>query len=113
MVGGARSPHYENALKYASALSVSMWGAYNGQHRKDGLWQVRESAEEDEDLPLQGHADVAWWWWGQTAFVLATLYQYYWDVFNDWGLLQWCVPQPIGPWWKQPTAVLVGVRAGH
>jgi hypothetical protein len=60
-----RSPHYENGLKYAVALSVSMWGAYQPKHRKDGLWQL--------------------------CLLLATLYQAYWDIFVDWDMLHWYV----------------------
>ena len=42
-----------------------MWGVFNRQLRGNGLWV--------------------------TAFIGATLYQFYWDVAVDWGLVIWYV----------------------
>ena len=54
-------PHLGNAGKYALAQTVALAGIYN-----PGL-----------------HSSPAW----VAAFVLATCYQFAWDIFMDWNLL--------------------------
>jgi hypothetical protein len=56
-----RWPHLGNAGKYALAQTVALAGIYN-----PGL-----------------HSSPAW----VAAFVLATCYQFAWDIFMDWNLL--------------------------
>mmetsp|Transcript_698 Transcript_698/g.1716 ORF Transcript_698/g.1716 Transcript_698/m.1716 type:complete len:505 (-) Transcript_698:93-1607(-) len=58
-----RWPHVGNALKYASAQTVSLWG----------VWRP--------ELLQSSWAYVA-------AFVFTTLYQFTWDITMDWGLLK-------------------------
>ncbi|CAM9573445.1 unnamed protein product, partial [Phaeothamnion confervicola] len=60
---GERWPHLGNALKYATAMSVSLFGTF-----RPGL-----------------HDSPTW----ISAFVGATLYQFAWDVFMDWDLIHW------------------------
>jgi len=57
-----RWPHIGNALKYASAQTVSLWGVWQPQLHNSPLWIA--------------------------AFVFATLYQFTWDITMDWGLLR-------------------------
>ena len=58
---GQRWPHLCNALKYCSAMSVISFSVFNEDTRQYWLWIV--------------------------AFTGATLFQYWWDIFQDWGLL--------------------------
>lgn len=57
-----RWPYLGNALKYFVAAQVAMFGVFQPKHRETFAWL--------------------------TSFVLATLYQIYWDVFMDWSLLE-------------------------
>jgi hypothetical protein len=59
---GQRWPHLGNSLKYASALSLSVFGAL-----RPGL----------HNSPL---------WIG--SFIGATLYQFWWDICMDWSLVR-------------------------
>jgi hypothetical protein len=56
-----RWPYLGNALKYFLAAQVAMLGVFQPQRKKSVLWIG--------------------------AFVIATLYQVYWDIFMDWELL--------------------------
>jgi EXS family len=56
-----RWPYLGNALKYFIAAEVAVFGVYMQSPRESKIWL--------------------------TAFVIATLYQIWWDVFMDWGLL--------------------------
>jgi hypothetical protein len=56
-----RWPYLGNALKYFIAAEVAVFGVYMQSPRESKVWL--------------------------TAFVAATLYQVWWDVFMDWGLL--------------------------
>ena len=56
-----RWPYLGNALKYFVAAEVAMFGVFNPAHKQTILWL--------------------------SCFVLATLYQVWWDVFMDWELL--------------------------
>lgn len=60
----SRWPHLGNALKYATAMSVSLFGTFQ---------------------PAAMHKSPLW----VLCFVIATLYQYTWDIFMDWDLLRW------------------------
>lgn len=60
-----RWPHLGNALKYATAMSVSLFGTFQPQMKSSWVWVF--------------------------CFVYATLYQFTWDVVMDWDLLRWCV----------------------
>ena len=62
---GRRWPHLGNALKYATAMSVSLFGTFQPQMKSSWVWVF--------------------------CFVYATLYQFTWDVVMDWDLLRWCV----------------------
>jgi len=69
---GKRWPHLFNALKYASAIIVISFGTFQPTLRHNSLWV--------------------------TAFILTTLYQFAWDLTQDWGLLVLIpprVPTPI------------------
>ena len=59
---GKRWPHVGNAAKYSSALIVSSIGIFRPHVRSSGFWVL--------------------------GFVLATLFQFWWDIFMDWGLLK-------------------------
>jgi len=59
----SRWPHLGNALKYASAQTVVLFGFFHQELRQNPTWIL--------------------------CFVLATLYQYWWDIFMDWDLLHW------------------------
>jgi hypothetical protein len=58
---GQRWPHLCNALKYCSAMAVISFSVFNENVRQYSLWLL--------------------------AFTCATLFQYWWDIFMDWGLL--------------------------
>lgn len=60
-----RWPHLGNALKYATAMSVSLFGMYQPGLHTSWLWMF--------------------------SFVVATLYQFSWDIAMDWDLLRWWV----------------------
>lgn len=62
----SRWPYLGNALKYFIAAEVGVFGVYMQTRRQSSLWLM--------------------------AFVLATLYQIWWDVFMDWNLLE------VGGW---------------
>ncbi|GAX10361.1 hypothetical protein FisN_3Lh572 [Fistulifera solaris] len=57
-----RWPYLGNAFKYFFAAQVAVTGVYYPNWHGSTLWL--------------------------TAFVVATLYQIYWDIFMDWGLLE-------------------------
>jgi hypothetical protein len=57
-----RWPYLGNAFKYFLAAQVAVTGVYYPNWHGSTLWL--------------------------TAFVVATLYQIYWDIFMDWGLLE-------------------------
>ena len=58
---GSRWPHYANALKYTSSITVISFGVFNREYRKVPLWKF--------------------------SFVFATLFQFVWDITMDWGLV--------------------------
>jgi len=60
-----RWPHLGNALKYMVAAEVAIFGMFDPSMKKHPLWIG--------------------------CFFIATLYQVWWDVFMDWGLLEWDV----------------------
>ena len=57
-----RWPYLGNALKYFAAASVAMVGVFNPSQKGTFLWLG--------------------------SFVMATLYQIWWDVFMDWSMLE-------------------------
>lgn len=57
----ARWPYLGNAFKYFLAAQVAMFGIYHPEQRNSVLWIV--------------------------SYVVATMYQVWWDIFMDWGLL--------------------------
>jgi hypothetical protein len=59
---GQRWPHMANALKYTSAMAVIAHGTFQPQLRHHPVWIL--------------------------SFVGATLFQFGWDVFQDWGMLE-------------------------
>lgn len=56
-----RWPYLGNALKYFLAAQVAMFGVFHPTSQSSSVWLA--------------------------CFVVATLYQVWWDVFMDWGLL--------------------------
>jgi hypothetical protein len=58
---GKAWPHFGNALKYTSAIAVIAFGTFSPSVRTHTLWIA--------------------------GFVFATLFQFTWDVFMDWGIL--------------------------
>jgi len=56
-----RWPYLGNAMKYFFAAEVAIYGAYNPSQKDNFLWI--------------------------SCFVIATLYQIWWDIFMDWELL--------------------------
>lgn len=75
-----RWPYLGNAFKYFLAAQVAVTGVYLPEWQQSPVWL--------------------------TAFVVATLYQIYWDVFMDWGLLEWS-----GQQWKLRAVRLYRNRA--
>lgn len=57
-----RWPYLGNALKYFVAAQVAMFGLFHPHYQR-----------------------TTWW---LTSFVLATLYQIWWDIVMDWGLFE-------------------------
>ena len=60
-----RWPHLGNAAKYLAAAEVACFASYDPSVRSNPVWI--------------------------TCFVVATVYQVWWDLFQDWGLLEWDV----------------------
>eukprot|EP00984_Skeletonema_dohrnii_P006303 scaffold2258_cov84-Skeletonema_dohrnii-CCMP3373.AAC.4 len=58
-----RWPYLGNAFKYMLAAEVAIFGMFDPSVKKHPVWI--------------------------TCFFVATLYQVWWDVFMDWGLLEW------------------------
>lgn len=58
---GQRWPHFGNALKYSVAFAVIAFGTFQPSVRGSLLWIL--------------------------GFIVATLYQFSWDITMDWGLL--------------------------
>jgi len=58
---GDRLPHMMNGLKYSSAIAVISFGTFNASIRYNPLWIL--------------------------CFVGATLFQFYWDLTMDWGII--------------------------
>ena len=56
-----RWPYLGNATKYFVAAQVAVWGVFNPKAKSTTIWLA--------------------------CFVLATLYQIWWDIFMDWELL--------------------------
>mmetsp|Transcript_1491 Transcript_1491/g.2461 ORF Transcript_1491/g.2461 Transcript_1491/m.2461 type:complete len:847 (-) Transcript_1491:37-2577(-) len=59
---GQRWPHMGNALKYTSAIVVIAYGTYQERLRSHPLWIA--------------------------ALVFATLFQFTWDITQDWGMVE-------------------------
>ena len=57
-----RWPHLGNAMKYASAQTVALYGLHHRDAKNNVLWIF--------------------------GFVFATMYQFTWDVFMDWDLVR-------------------------
>lgn len=64
---GHRWPHLANASKYASAIIVISLATFRPEYRGNWLWVL--------------------------ALVGATLFQYSWDLTQDWGMLCFSVPE--------------------
>jgi hypothetical protein len=64
---GHRWPHMVNGLKYATAIVVIAFGTFQPALRSTDLWIA--------------------------SFVGATMFQFVWDVFQDWGILQVNMPE--------------------
>ena len=58
---GKRFPYMANACKYASAIAVISYGSFRPHLREDMIWIA--------------------------CFVLATIFQFTWDLTMDWGML--------------------------
>lgn len=58
-----RWPYLGNAMKYMAAAQVATFGMFDPSVKHNPLWI--------------------------TSFALATLYQVWWDVCMDWGLVEW------------------------
>ena len=58
---GKRWPHMGNALKYTSAIVVIAYGTFQPSIRHNALWIA--------------------------SFVFATLFQFAWDLTQDWGMI--------------------------
>ena len=58
---GNRLPHMMNGLKYSSAIAVISFGTFNASIRYNPLWIL--------------------------CFIGATLFQFYWDLTMDWGII--------------------------
>lgn len=63
---GKRWPHIGNALKYTSAIVVISYGTFQPEYRRSASWVG--------------------------AFVFATLFQFAWDLTQDWGMLEIILP---------------------
>lgn len=76
-----RWPYLGNAFKYFLAAQVAVTGVYYPNWHGSTLWL--------------------------TAFMVATLYQIYWDIFMDWGLLE----RSEGGQWRLRSERLYNSRA--
>lgn len=66
---GHRWPHMGNALKYTSAVLVISHGTFQPHLRQNSYWIA--------------------------SFVGATVFQFLWDVFQDWGMLIISLPPAV------------------
>ncbi len=57
-----RWPHLGNAMKYATAQTVALYGLHHRDAKNNALWIF--------------------------GFVFATMYQFAWDIFMDWDLVR-------------------------
>ena len=69
---GDRWPHMGNALKYTSAILVLSFSIFQPQCRS------------------------SWYW--ISSFVAATVFQFLWDVFQDWGIVVIKYPDYMHTW---------------
>lgn len=58
-----RWPYLGNSAKYFFAAQIAMWGVFDPRKTESKVWI--------------------------TGFILSTLYQIWWDIFQDWELLNW------------------------
>jgi len=58
-----RWPYLGNSAKYFFAAQIAMWGVFDPRKTESKIWI--------------------------SGFILSTLYQIWWDVFQDWELLVW------------------------
>jgi len=71
--------HVGNAGKYTAAFGVVVFGIFHDQ------WLKSPDPDADDDA-LEGNAHEAYRITWIMVFIFATLYQFWWDVFMDWGL---------------------------
>ena len=69
---GKRWPHMANALKYTSAILVLSLSFFQPQCRNSWTWI--------------------------SAFVASTLFQFVWDIFQDWGIIVITYPEDMTFW---------------
>jgi hypothetical protein len=58
-----RWPYLGNSAKYFFAAQIAMWGVFDPRKTESKIWIA--------------------------GFILSTLYQIWWDIFQDWELLVW------------------------
>jgi len=68
--------HLFNAGKYFSAFTVVIFGVFNSNFSK------KEDHDGDDDAFAHNVYRAVW----IAVFIAATLYQFWWDIFMDWGL---------------------------
>lgn len=66
-------PYSYNALRYLLTFAVVLFGKY----------------------PPQDPTTAEYMWWYIPLCVISTLYSCYWDVANDFKLMQWTAPKPF------------------
>jgi hypothetical protein len=83
---GTRWPHLANALKYASAIIVISFATFQPQMRRNAFWLL--------------------------ALVCATLFQYTWDLLQDWGMLLVSFPPSSASlsWTEQLADIHISIR---
>lgn len=72
--------HVGNAGKYTAAFSVVVFGVFHDQ------WLKSPSSSDDDDFSDDLATQLAFRYVWIAVFIGATLYQFWWDVFMDWGL---------------------------
>lgn len=82
----SRWPYLGNAFKYMLAAEVAIFGMFDPSLKKNWLWII--------------------------CFGVATLYQVWWDVFMDWGLLEWNMDKVVSTYYHGSSTTSSGSRKG-
>lgn len=93
-------PYSFNALKYILQIMVVIFGAYpplaaSTTAGSGGLQNLLHHHQQQHSSQNNSSPFIIYWTCYCLLCVLSTIYSSYWDVVNDWGLLQLQPPKPL------------------